>query len=100
MQGGTISSGVFSTSPVCGAYWINWISSFSKTTEPGVIARLRPTSKANSSTRVIRPFWRSSIKFCIPSVRLTERVSIAFRITSGLVAGKFDGLIASMNCLA
>ena len=46
MQGGTISSGVFSTSPVCGAYWINWISSFSKTTEPGVIARLRPTSKA------------------------------------------------------
>ena len=31
------------------------------------------------------------------SVRLAERVSIAFRITSGLVAGKFDGLIASMN---
>ena len=40
----------------------------------------------DSSTRVMRPFWRSSIKFCIPSVRLTERVSIAFRITSGLVA--------------
>ncbi len=97
MHGGTNSSGVFSTSLVCGAYWISWISSFSKTTVPGVVARLRPTSKADSSTRVIRPFCRSSIKFFMPSVRLAERVSIALRITSGLVAGKFDGLIASMN---
>ena len=36
----------------------------------------------------------------MPAARLAERVWIAVRITSGLVAGKFDGLIASMNCRA
>ena len=43
------------------------------------------------------PFLKSSIRLFMPSVRLAERVSIALRITSGLVAGKFDGLIASIN---
>jgi hypothetical protein len=41
--------------------------------------------------------WRSSIRFYIPVARLAERVRIAVRMTSGLVVGKFDGLIASMN---
>ena len=31
---------------VVGAYWMSWMSSFWKTTLPGVVARLRPTSKA------------------------------------------------------
>ncbi len=100
MQGGTINSGVFSTCGVCGAYSISWISSFSNTTEPGVLARLPPTSNLDSSTRVMRPFCRSSIRLRMPAARLAERVWIAVRITSGLVAGKFDGLIASMNCRA
>ncbi len=100
MQGGTITRGVFSTAAVCGVYWISWINSFSKTTEPGGTARLPPTSNADSSTRVIRPFCISSIRFFIPDERLAERVLIAARITSGFVAGKFDGLIASINCRA
>src|SRR5258707_11211505 len=54
MHGGTIRSGVLSTSSVFGVYWINWMSSFSKITDPGVTARLPPTSNAASSTRVMR----------------------------------------------
>ena len=46
-------------------YWINWISSFSQITEPGVVARLRPISKAG------RRSWRcarchTAVKFLIP----------------------------------
>ena len=43
IQGGTISSGRFSTFSVVGAYWISCIRSFWKTTLPGVTAMFSPT---------------------------------------------------------
>ena len=66
MHGGTISSGRSCTSTVLGAYWISWISSFSNTTLPGVVARLRPTSKAVSSVVEMRPFAKSCKKRRMP----------------------------------
>jgi hypothetical protein len=82
---------------VSGAYWINWNSSFSKTTEPFDTATLRPTSKALSSVIEMRPRFRSSSRFAKPARMLSPCVSIAVFIASGLVAGKLAGLIESMN---
>ena len=49
IQGGTISSGRFSTCSVAGAYWISSMISLRNTTLPGVFAMLTPTSKACAS---------------------------------------------------
>src|SRR6187551_2524390 len=69
MQGGTITSGRLCTFGVVGAYWISCISSFSKTTLPGVVARSRPTSKARSSDIEMRPFATSARNRPVPSIR-------------------------------
>ena len=55
MHGGTIRSGRFATRDVVASYWISSIRSFRNTTLPGVTARLRPTSNADSSLIVMRP---------------------------------------------
>ena len=77
MQGGTITNGRFATLSVSGEYWISCMTSFSKTTAPGVMARLRPTSKADSSVIEMRPFSRSPIRFLMPCVMLSPCVSSA-----------------------
>ena len=43
------------------------------------------------------PFLEILDQVLHPGARLAERVRMAVRMTSGFVAGKFDGLIASMN---
>ncbi len=97
MHGGTITSGRAATLSVSGAYWINWKSSFSKTTAPFDTATLRPTSNASSSVIEMRPRFRSSRRFAKPMRMLSPCVSTAVFIASGLVAAKLAGLIESMN---
>ena len=95
MQGGTISNGRSYTLGVVGVYWTSWISSFSKTTLPGVVATLRPTSNAESSVIEMRPRARSCVNKRMPSIRLAPPESIAICIASGLVARQLAGLAAS-----
>ena len=97
MQGGTINSGRLRTCAVAGAYWISWISSFSYTTLPGVTARLRPTSNADSSVMDTRPCSTSSIRCRMPACRLSPLVASASCSASGLVAAKLAGLMASIS---
>ena len=97
MHGGTIDQRPLVHLGVVGVYWMSWISSFSNTTDPGVTARLRPTSKADSSVVVIRPLAKSSKNRFMPSVTLAPPVSIASAMASGLVTKKLAGLIASTN---
>ncbi len=97
MHGGTIRSGRFATRDVVASYWISSISSLRNTTLPGVTARLRPTSNADSSLIVMRPLATSPMKLRKPSITLAPSVSIARASTSGLVAGKFVGATASTN---
>ena len=97
MQGGTISSGRRCTFGVDGAYWISSISALRYTTSPGVIARLRPTAKARASLIEMRPTRASAARFDMPCARLAPSVATARFSTSGFVAGKFDGAIASTN---
>ena len=85
MHGGIITSGRAKTSAVRGAYWITWISSFSKITAPSVTAMFRPTSNALSSVIEMRPLARSLKNSAIPSARLAPPVSSASCIASGLV---------------
>ncbi len=91
-----MTSGRSWTVGVAGAYWMSCISSFSYTTAPGVVARLRPTSKTFSSVVETRPLCASSIRFSTPFVKLSPRVSRASLIASGLVATKLAGLSASI----
>jgi hypothetical protein len=58
---------------------------------------LRPTSNADSSLIVMRPLPTSPTKLRKPSTMLAPSVSTARSSTSGLVAGKFVGAIASTN---
>jgi hypothetical protein len=95
MQGGTMTSGRLCTLGVVGAYWISCISSFSNTTLPGVVARLRPTSNAWSSDIEMRPRARSAMNSRAPSTRLAPPLSSAVCSASGLVARQWPGLIAS-----
>ena len=97
MHGGTITSGRSYTSSVVGVYWISWISSFWKTTLPGVVPTFSPTSNAVSSVIEIRPLARSSVNSRMPSTRLAPPVSIASCSASGLVARVFAGLSASVT---
>ena len=80
-----------------GAYWISWISSFWKTTLPGVVPTLRPTSNAVSSVIEMRPLARSSVNSRMPSTRLAPPVSMASCSASGLVARMLAGLSASIT---
>src|SRR5471032_358066 len=98
MHGGTINSGRWCTCGVLGAYWISWNSGCSNTTCPGVVARLRPTSKADSSDSEIWPLFMSASILARPLVRLSPLVSISFCCASGLVARKLAGDMASMIC--
>ena len=86
MHGGTITSGRSCTLAVLGAYWMSCISSFSKTTLPGLVATLRPTSKAVSSVIETRPLAKSCRNRRMPSTRLAPPLSSAVCIASGLVA--------------
>ncbi|SAL84056.1 hypothetical protein AWB67_06580 [Caballeronia terrestris] len=97
MHGGTITSGRSATCSVSGAYWINWNSSFSNTTDPFDTATFLPTSNAFSSVMEMRPRFKSSSRFAKPVRTLSPCVSMAVFIASGLVAAKFAGLIESMN---
>ncbi len=102
IQGGTISSGVFSTVSVAGVYWMSCISSFWKTTLPGVTARLRPTSNIfGSDCRIlILPFSSmSSVSMVMPRTRFSAFDDSVSRSNSGLVSTKFDGEIALAICL-
>ena len=80
-----------------GVYWMSWIRSFWKTTVPGVVPTLRPTSNADSSVIAMRPRARSSVNSRRPSSRLAPPVSIASWSASGLVASVFAGLRASIT---
>ncbi len=102
IQGGMMSSGRFATLGVVGSYWMSWRRSFWKTTLPGVVAMLTPSSNAFGSVIEIlswplprsmssRRLWRPLTRFCPP-------VAIVSRNTSGLVSAKFDGASASMYC--
>ena len=69
-----------------------------------MVARLRPISKAESSVMEMRPFSMSAMRFLMPWVMLSPRVSMAVWMNSGLVAAKLDGAIASTywrvrNCM-
>ena len=79
-----------------GVYWISWISSFWKTTLPGVVQTLRPTSNAVLSVIWTRPSARSSVNSFMPSTRLAPPVSMASCSASGLVARLLAGLTASV----
>ncbi len=96
-HGGMITSGRSRTFAVVGVYWISWINWFWKTTLPGVIARLPPTSNAASSVIETRPLARSSVYSRNPSTRLAPPVSRASCSASGLVASAFAGLSASIT---
>ena len=97
IQGGRISSGVWCTVSVVGAYWISSISRLRCTTLPGVSARLRPGAKAVASTMLSRPSFRSCSRLRAPSARLAPPVSMARRSAAGLDSSSSDGLIASTN---
>jgi hypothetical protein len=97
MQGGTMTSGRLWTFAVEGAYCTSCINSFSNTTLPGLVATLRPTSKAASSDIEMRPFARSARKRHAPSMRLVPPVSSAACIASGLVARQLAGFVASIT---
>ena len=81
-----MSRGRLNTVGVVGAYWISSINSFLKTTLPGVVARLRPTSNAVSSVMAIRPRCASAIRFDAPWTIEAPPESSASRKASGLVA--------------
>ena len=98
MHGGTISSGRLATFAVVASYCRSSISALRKTTLPGVTARLRPSANADSSLIVIRPLPMSPAKLLSPATTLAPSVSNARFSTSGFVAGKFVGAIASTNC--
>ncbi len=99
IQGGTISSGRSRTLSVVGVYWMSCRSSFWKTTLPGVVARLRPSSKALGSVWLIfirsPDRFRSSASRLAPFSRLRAFDAIVSRSTSGLVARKFVGEIGA-----
>ena len=95
MHGGTMTSGRLCTVGVVASYWMSSISALRNTTLPGVTARLRPTANARSSVIVIRPRRVSSTRLRSPFTRLSPSVATAFASTSGLVAGKFVGAMAS-----
>ena len=67
-------------------------------TEPGVVARFLPNSKADSSVMLIRPLSISCIKFSRPLIRFWPLLSTVSLSTSGLVRAKFEGDMASINC--
>jgi len=100
MHGGIITNGRARTVGVDGAYWTIWMRAFSNTTEPGVAATLRPTSNADSSVCVMRPFSTSPMRLRSPIASVSPLVSRARLTTSGLVAAKFAGLSMSTNCRA
>ncbi len=81
-----------------GAYSISWNSSFSNTTEPLLVATLRPTSKADSSVCETWPRWMSFQSWRRPWPMLSPWVSIALRCASGLRAMKLLGDAASIHC--
>ena len=95
MHGGTTSNGRSWTCAVLGVYWMSWIRSFSNTTLPGLVATLRPTSKAVSSVIDTRPLAKSSMNRRVPSTRLAPPLSSAACKASGLVARQLAGLRAS-----
>ena len=76
------------------------MSSFWKTTLPGVVAMLTPSSKALLSVIEILswplPRSMSSSRLFIPFTRFWPPVATVSRNTSGLVSAKFDGASASM----
>ena len=99
MHGGTITSGRLHTVGVVASYWMSSMSSLRNTTLPGVTAMLRPTSNARSSVIVMRPVRASSARLRRPCTRLAPSVAHARAArTSGLVAGKLVGAIASRYC--
>ena len=100
IHGGMTSSGRFATFFVVGSYWISCIRSFWKTTLPGVVAMLTPSSNAFVSVIEILswplPRSMSSSRLLSPLTRFWPPVAIVSRNTSGLVSAKFDGASASM----
>ncbi len=102
IHGGMTSSGRFATFAVVGSYWMSCSRSFWKTTLPGVVAMLTPSSKAFGSVIEILswplPRSMSSSRLWSPLTRFWPPVAIVSRNTSGLVSAKFDGASASMYC--
>ncbi|MNN59985.1 hypothetical protein D3C81_1751390 [compost metagenome] len=85
IAGGTISSGRLNWVSPCGAYWISWNSGFWKTTWPGVVARLTPTSKAPLSHWRSLPSCMSLARCSRPLNRLAPWVATARSRASGLL---------------
>ena len=71
---------------VLGLYSISWMSSFSKTTAPSVVATLRPTSNWLSSVCDTWPCWMSCHRCFRPWAIDSPFVSSALRCASGLRA--------------
>ena len=96
IHAGTIRIGSGRTSAVVGAYWINSMRSLRKTTLPGVVARLRPTSKGCGPSGAL-PVRRmmSSARLRAPRIRFSPRSARVAAITSGLVSAKLDGAVQS-----
>jgi hypothetical protein len=94
-------TGTACTVSVIGAYWISWKMSFWKITLPGVVAMSRPTSNASRSvwriSRLPLPRSRSLSMFSRPRARFSPFCSNVARSTSGLIAAKLAGDIASMK---
>ena len=78
-----------------GEYWISSKVSLRNTTLPGVIARLRPISKAVMSVCLMRRrpsgVFMSSSRCFRPSIRLAPLLASVVRSTSGLVKREIGG---------
>ena len=102
IQGGTMSSGTSCTFSVVGSYWMSCSRSFWKTTLPGAVAMLRPTSKASRSVWVrlnTSPDRSMSwTRLAMPCTRFLPLVANVSRSTSGLVSGKLEGDRALPSC--
>ena len=64
-----------------------------------VLATFSPTEKASVSVLETMPCCMSRQKFCIPATRFSPPLLSVLSITSGFVAGKFAGDMASMYCV-
>ena len=95
--GGMNSSGTSWTCSVAGRYWMSSKTSVWSTTEPGVAARLPPTSNCDVSTLCGSRGGRatSAAKFRAPRTRFAPPSSTIARRTAGFVSGKFVGATAS-----
>ena len=92
-----MSSGHCLTFSRCGTYWMSSSTSERKTTAPGVVARVWPTSNASGSTMLGTrgAVTLSRTRFRSPDSTLPPPVSIAAFHATGLISGLLLGAMAS-----